>query len=86
MDRSVENGFELYCARHTATTRMLQEGLSLAEVGAITGHSDREMVLYYSHITPETQARTSEKIEAIEARRHSRTGGKADSINSGNAK
>lgn len=67
--RSVENGFELYCARHTFTTRLLQEGLSLREVGAITGHSDRELVLYYSHVTPESAARATEKLEEIERKR-----------------
>lgn len=67
--RSVENGFELYCARHTFTTKLLLAGMSLAEIGAITGHSDRELVLYYSHVVPETNARAMEKIEEIEARR-----------------
>lgn len=70
--RSVENGFELYCARHTFTTRMLQSGLSLTEVGALTGHSDRELILHYSHITPESIARSIEKIEEIETRRSGR--------------
>lgn len=72
--RSVENGFELYCARHTFTTKLLLAGLSLAEVGAITGHSDRELVLYYSHVTPESSDRARERLEEIEARRLSGSG------------
>lgn len=67
--RNVTNGFELYCARHTFTTRLLLAGLSLAEVGAITGHSNRELVLYYSHVIPETADRARAAIEAIESRR-----------------
>jgi integrase len=64
--RSVTNGFELYCARHTFTTKLLMAGLSLAEVGAITGHSDRELVLYYSHVVPESAARAVSALERIE--------------------
>jgi integrase len=63
------NGLDLYCARHTFTTRLLQAGLSLHEVAAVTGHSDREMVLYYSHITPESTARTVSRLEEIERER-----------------
>lgn len=64
--RSTRNGFELYCARHTFTTRLLLAGLSLSEVGAITGHSSRELVLYYSHVVPESAARAAAAIERIE--------------------
>jgi len=64
--RSVENGFELYCARHTFTTKLLLAGATLSETGAVTGHSDRELILYYSHVTPEGTERTREKLEQIE--------------------
>ena len=67
--RDIEGGFELYCARHTFTTRLLQSGADLATVGAITGHSDRELVLHYSHITPESTSAAAARIEQIEVKR-----------------
>jgi integrase len=62
--REVADGLTFHDARHTATTRMLQAGLDLATIQSVTGHSDKSMVLYYSHATPETSARASDVLEA----------------------
>lgn len=67
--RKTQAGLELYCARHTFTTRLLQSGLDLRTVGDITGHTDRELVLHYSHVTPESTKRAISAIESIEAGR-----------------
>ena len=48
-------GFVGHDARHTAVTRMLQAGIDLATVGSITGHSDKTLILHYSHATRESK-------------------------------
>jgi len=48
-------GFISHDARHTAVTRMLQAGVELSTVGAITGHSDSNLILHYSHATCENR-------------------------------
>lgn len=67
--RKTRDGFELYCARHTFTTRMLQSGVDMRVVGDVTGHSDRQMVLHYSHANPESTARARGAMEAIQRQR-----------------
>lgn len=64
--RSIENGLELYCARHTFTTKLLLAGATLPETGAVTGHSDRELILHYGHLVAESEDRTRGKLEEIE--------------------
>lgn len=77
--RNVADGLELYCARHTFTTRLLQAGLDLRTVGSITGHSDKELVLHYSHVTAESATWARSAMERI-ARRRS---GEGDDLTSG---
>jgi integrase len=62
--RDVEGGIVLHDARHTATTQLLQAGLDLATIQSITGHSDKTMVLYYSHATPASRERAAAALEA----------------------
>lgn len=64
--KNEKKGIVLYCARHTFTTRMLQRGIDMRTVGDITGHSDRELVLHYSHVTPESTSRAAAAMEEIE--------------------
>lgn len=52
---NVRGGFITHDARHTAVTRMLQAGIDLSTVGAITGHSDANLILHYSHATRESR-------------------------------
>jgi integrase len=53
--RRTRGGFITHDARHTAITRMLQAGIDLSTVGAITGHSDSNLILHYSHATRESR-------------------------------
>jgi integrase len=62
--RDAEGGMVLHDARHTATTKLLQAGLDLATIQAITGHSDKTMVLYYSHATIESREKAAAALEA----------------------
>jgi integrase len=48
-------GFVTHDARHTAITQMLQSGIDLSTVGSITGHSDKTLILHYSHATRESR-------------------------------
>ena len=54
----------LHDARHTATTRLRQAGLDLATIQSVTGHSDKTMVLYYSHATLASRERAAAALEA----------------------
>lgn len=56
-------GFITHDARHTAVTRMLQAGVDLSTVGAITGHSDANLVLHYSHATRESRKKATSVLE-----------------------
>lgn len=53
--RKTRGGLITHDARHTAVTRMLQAGVDLSTVGAITGHSDSNLILHYSHATRESR-------------------------------
>jgi integrase len=56
-------GFVGHDARHTAITRMLQAGIDLATVGSITGHSDKTLILHYSHATRESKRIASKVLD-----------------------
>ena len=53
--KNKRGGFVGHDARHTAVTKMLQAGVDLATVGSITGHSDKTLILHYSHATRESK-------------------------------
>ena len=57
------NGIRMHDCRHTATTDLLQAGIDLSTVQAITGHSDKTMILYYSHPTGESLERAARGSE-----------------------
>lgn len=59
------NGIRMHDARHTATTDLLQAGIDLSTVQAITGHSDRTMILYYAHPTGESLERAAKVLNMI---------------------
>ncbi len=61
--RNTVGGFVTHDARHTAVTRMLQSGVDLATVGAITGHSDTQLILHYSHATRESRKKATNILE-----------------------
>ncbi|MDQ3919970.1 MAG: site-specific integrase [Acidobacteriota bacterium] len=62
--RETEGGLVLHDARHTATTQLLQAGLDLATIQSVTGHSDKVMVLYYSHASQASRERAAAALEA----------------------
>lgn len=50
-----KGGFVTHDARHTAVTQMLQSGIDLSTIGSITGHSDKTLILHYSHATRDSR-------------------------------
>jgi len=63
--RNLSGGFVTHDARHTAVTRMLQAGIDLSTVGAITGHSDNQLILHYSHATRDSRRKAIEVLENV---------------------
>lgn len=61
--RFTPGGIILHDARHTFTTRLQQAGVDLATIQSFTGHSDKELVLRYSHARPESRRRAMRAIE-----------------------
>jgi len=59
------NGMRMHDCRHTATTEMLQAGIDLSTIQSITGHSDRTMILYYSHPTGESLERAARVLNTV---------------------
>lgn len=62
--RNVRGGLVTHDARHTAVTKMLQAGVDLSTVGAITGHSDSHLVLHYAHPTRESRKKAVEILDS----------------------
>jgi site-specific recombinase XerD len=46
---SISPELKLYCARHTFATDMLAEGMNLAEVGSLLGHTQVATTMKYLH-------------------------------------
>jgi integrase len=59
----IRGGFITHDARHTAVTRILQAGIDLSTVGAITGHTDANLILHYSHATRESRKKATSVLE-----------------------
>jgi site-specific recombinase XerD len=49
--------------RHTAATRLIQQGLSLQEVGRILGHTQASTTYRYLNIDAETTQRAADAID-----------------------
>lgn len=60
-----QNGIIMHDCRHTATTDLLRAGVDLSTIQSITGHSDRTMILYYSHPSGETRERAAAVLGAV---------------------
>jgi integrase len=63
--RNVEGGFVTHDTRHTAVTYLMQAGHDLKTVGALTGHSDKTMVMLYSHATKQTVNSAYDALESF---------------------
>lgn len=55
----------LYDARHTATTHLLDDGISPATVKEWMGWSDSRFVTYYSHATLKSKAKAGRSLERL---------------------
>jgi integrase len=57
------DGFRLYDARHTATTRLVRRGMSLEESGKLMGHSQPKTTWRYMHVDKSGRRRAAELLE-----------------------
>lgn len=57
------DGFRLYDARHTATTRLIRRGMSLEEAGKLMGHSQPTTTWRYMHVDKSTRKRAAKLLE-----------------------
>lgn len=57
------DGFRLYDARHTATTRLVRRGMSLEESGKMMGHSQPKTTWRYMHVDKSRRRRAAELLE-----------------------
>jgi integrase len=56
-------GFRLYDARHTATTRLVRRGMSLEESGKLMGHSQPKTTWRYMHVDKTQRRKAAELLE-----------------------
>lgn len=56
-------GFRLYDARHTATTRLVRRGMSLEETGKMMGHSQPKTTWRYMHVDKSRRRKAAELLE-----------------------
>lgn len=61
--KNTESGLILHDARHTATTYMLEDGVSPKVVQEWMGWADSSFVLYYSHSTKKSREQAGEFLE-----------------------
>jgi integrase len=61
--KNTPGGLVLYDSRHTATTHMLESGVSPATVKEWMGWADSSFVLYYSHATEQSREKAGRVME-----------------------
>jgi integrase len=61
--KNTPGGLVLYDSRHTATTHMLESGVSPATVQEWMGWADSSFVLYYSHATEQSREKAGRAME-----------------------
>lgn len=61
--KNTPGGLVLYDSRHTATTHMLESGVSPATVKEWMGWADSSFVLYYSHATEQSREKAGRAME-----------------------
>jgi len=59
----------VYTLRHTFISRLVQAGVTLAEVAALAGHQDVRMTMRYAHLAPHHLHRGISKLETHTATR-----------------
>jgi integrase len=63
--KNTPGGLVLYDSRHTATTHLLETGVSPATVKEWMGWSDSAFVLYYSHATEKSMEKAGRSLERL---------------------
>ena len=63
--KNTEDGLLLHAARHTVTTRLVEQGIDFDTIGLITGHRAKELIAHYSHHHPASVARAAVALEKI---------------------
>lgn len=63
--KNTPGGLVLYDSRHTATTHMLESGVSPATVKEWMGWADSSFVLYYSHATEKSREKAGRSMERL---------------------
>ena len=63
--KNVPGGLVLYDSRHTATTHMLESGVSPKTVQEWMGWADSSFVLYYSHATEKSREKAGRSMERL---------------------
>jgi len=63
--KNTPGGLVLYDSRHTATTHMLESGVSPATVKEWMGWGDSSFVLYYSHATEKSREKAGRSMERL---------------------
>lgn len=63
--KNVPGGLVLYDSRHTATTHMLESGVSPKTIQEWMGWADKSFVLYYSHATEKSREKAGRTMERL---------------------
>jgi integrase len=63
--RETRNGIVFHDLRHTATTRLLEDGISPKTVQEWMGWADSSFVLYYSHATKKSREKAGRSLERL---------------------
>jgi integrase len=63
--KNTPGGLVLYDSRHTATTHMLESGVSPATVKEWMGWADSSFVMYYSHATEKSREKAGRSMERL---------------------
>jgi integrase len=62
MVRSQIEDFRIHDLRHTFASRLISEGASLSEVGALLGHTQSATTFRYAHLSLDAQERTLARL------------------------
>jgi site-specific recombinase XerD len=64
-DAKIAGRLRIHDFRHTALSRMIQEGIDIVSVNQIAGHSDIKTTMIYCHPDERTKALAIEKLSAV---------------------
>lgn len=61
--KNAVDGFVIHDSRHTFVTNLIQNGVDFATAKSLSAHSADNMLMRYSHVTPDSKTRALEIIE-----------------------